>query len=89
MERPEKVATPDDHRDGRAAGEGPAARVGPDGQSPVVLSPVSTLPLASSTATVTAGAMDEPARALVGRWTKTSWVAVPGVILKADDVAGV
>ena len=54
----------------------------------VVLSPVSTLPLASSTATVTAGVMVEPATVSLGPWTKASWVAAPGVMSKADDVAG-
>ncbi len=55
----------------------------------VVWSPVSTLPLASSTATVTAGAMAAPACAVVGPWTKASCVATPGVMLKADEVAAV
>ena len=55
----------------------------------VVLLPVSTLPLASSTAMVTEGEMDEPAAVFVGCWTKASFVAVPGVTLKADDVAAV
>ncbi len=36
----------------------------------VVLSPVSTLPLASSTATVTAGDIVAPATVVVGLWTK-------------------
>ncbi len=55
----------------------------------VVLSPVSMLPLASSTATVTAGVMAAPATVLVGPWTKASWVAGARVMLKADEVAGV
>ena len=53
----------------------------------VVLSPISTLPLASSTATVTAGEMADPAAALVSCWTKASLVAGPGVMLKPDEVA--
>ena len=92
MERPEKVATPRGHRDGRAAAERPAAGVGPDGQAHVVaLSPVSTLPLASSTATVTAGVIvAEPAAVLDGPWTKASCGGGrPGVMLKADEVAAV
>src|ERR1700722_11021622 len=55
----------------------------------VELSPVSTLPLASSTDTATAGEMAEPAAALVGPWVKTSLVAAPGVMSKADEVATV
>ena len=33
--------------------------------------------------------MIEPAVVLVGCWTKASCVVVPGVMLKADDVAAV
>ena len=44
----------------------------------VALSEVSTLPLASSTATVTAGEMAAPAVAVVGCWTKASWVGGSG-----------
>ena len=74
----------------RAAGQGAAARVGPDGQADVVLlSPVSTLPLESSTATVTAGEIAEPACALEGCWMNTSCVADPGVMLNVEEVAGV
>ena len=44
----------------------------------VALSVVSMLPLASSTATVTAGVMAAPAATLEGPWTKTSLVGGPG-----------
>jgi len=37
----------------------------------------------SSAWTVTAGEMATPALALVGCWTKASWVALPGVTLNA------
>ena len=40
------------------------------------LSVATTLPLASSTATVTAGVIVVPARALLGCWTKASFAAV-------------
>ena len=55
----------------------------------VLVSPVSMLPLASSTATVTAGVMVAPATVLLGPWTKASWVAAPGVMLKAAEAAAV
>ena len=57
----------------------------------VALSVVSTLPLASSTATVTAGVMAAPAAMLEGPWTKASLVGGPigAVTLKAADVAAV
>jgi hypothetical protein len=55
----------------------------------VVLSPVSMLPNASSTATVTAGVMSVPANTLVGPRVKASCVGGPGVMLNADDVAAV
>ena len=90
MESPEKVATP-----ATTVTAEPPVRVPPPGLVPmarltvVALSLVSTLPLASSTATVTAGLMAEPAAALVGPWTNASCVAAPGVMLKADDVAAV
>ena len=79
------------HRHGRAAAEGPAAGVGPDGQAHLVaLSEVSMLPLASSTATFTAGVMAAPAAALEGAWTKPSLVDGPTpVMLKAADVTAV
>jgi hypothetical protein len=54
-----------------------------------VLSPVTTLPSASWTWTVTAGVMVAPATALVGCWRKTSLLAAPGVMLKVDEVAAV
>src|SRR5208283_5891707 len=55
----------------------------------VALSEVSTLPLASSTATVTAGEMAEPAAALEGSWTNAKWLASPTVMLNAVEVAAV
>ena len=48
---------------------------------------VTVLPLASWTATVTAGLIDVPVAALVGCCWKASLVAAPGVILKAELVA--
>src|SRR6516164_9679560 len=54
-----------------------------------VLSEVTMLLLASSTATVTAGVTVAPAGVLEGFWTNTSWVAAPGAMLKAAEVAGV
>ena len=55
------------------------------------MSELSTLPLASSTATVTAGVMVAPAAVLVGCWTNASlWVVLGlALILKAADVAAV
>lgn len=88
MERPAKVATPADTVTAEppvsvpAPGLFPMARV-----TVVVLLPVSTLPLASSTATVTAGEMAEPACALLGPWMNTRLFAAPGVTVKADEVA--
>ena len=85
---PEKVATP-----ATTATGDPPVRVAPLGLAPkarptvVVLSAVSTLPLASSTATVTAGLMAAPAAALVGFCVKASWAAGPGVNVMVDDVA--
>lgn len=55
----------------------------------VELSPVSTLPLASSTATVTTGEIAEPAAVLLGPWMKPKWVAAPGVMLNGDETAEV
>ena len=43
----------------------------------LVLSEVSTLPLASSTATFTAGVMTAPAPVLEGPWTKPSLAGGP------------
>ena len=43
----------------------------------VALSEVSTLPLASSTATFTAGVMAAPAAVLEGPWTKASLAGGP------------
>src|SRR6185437_10889915 len=50
----------------------------------VLLSPVSTLPLASSTATVTAGEIAEPACASEGPWTNTSWLPVVATLNGCD-----
>ena len=44
----------------------------------MALSEVSMLPLASSTATFTAGVMTAPAAALEGPWTKASLVEATG-----------
>src|SRR5271157_5675525 len=90
MERVENVATP-----ATTAVAEPPVSVPPPGLIPmarltvVEWSPVSMLPFASSTATVTAGVIAEPAAVVVGPWRKTRWVGVPGVMLKAADVAGV
>ena len=90
MERPEKVATP-----AVTVVAEPPASDPPPGFVPIVkvtcvrLSPVSTLPFASSTATVTAGEIAEPATVVVGPWRKTRCAGVPGVMLKADEVAAV
>ena len=73
----------------------PPPRVPPPGLVPmaritvVALSEVSMLPLASSTATVTAGVMTAPAAALEGPWTKASLAGGPiaAVMLKAPEVA--
>ena len=54
----------------------------------VALSPVSTLPLASSTATVTAGVIVAPATVVLGPTMKARCVGAPGVMSKADEVAG-
>ena len=65
----------------------PPLRVPPAGLVPmarltwVALSEVSTLPLASSTATVTAGVMAAPTAVLEGPWTKASLVAGPIVVV--------
>ena len=48
---------------------------------------VTTLPLASSTATWTAGAMLAPAAVLLGWALKTSLLAAAGVMLNAAEVA--
>ena len=53
----------------------------------VALSAVSTFPLASSTATVTAGLMAEPTAVLLGPWTKARWSAAPGKMVKVVEVA--
>ena len=93
MERPEKVAIP-----AETVTAEPPVSVPPAGLVPmarldlVALSVVSTLPLASSTATVTAGVMVAPAAALEGPWMKASLVGgpvAPAVMLKAAEVAAV
>ena len=55
----------------------------------MLLSAVSTLPLASSTATVTAGVMAEPAAVLVGLLDEGQLRRRARVMVKADDVAAV
>src|SRR5438309_270170 len=65
-----QLSTPDD-------GFVPIARV-----TKVALSPVSTLPLASSTATVTDGVIVALAAVLLGCCVYTSWVAAPTLMLK-------
>ncbi len=88
MERLEKVAMPD-----ATVTAAPPVSAPPPGLVPmarvtfVALSPVSMLPLASSTATVTAGVMAEPATVLVGPSMKARWSAAPGVMLKDNEVA--
>ena len=90
IDKPGKVATPT-----VTVTAEPPVRVPPLGLVPmarlmeVPLSPVWTLPLASSTATVTAGVIAEPAALLVGPCTKARWLAGDGVMLKVDDVAPV
>jgi hypothetical protein len=89
-ERPAKVAMP-----AAAVTAAPPVSVEVPGLVPMarltwsVLSAVTTLPKESSRATVTAGAIEEPARALVGWVTKTSLLAAPAVMLKAAEVAAV
>ena len=88
MERAENVAMPAD-----TVTADPPLSVPPLGLvamarlTVVVLFPVSTFPLASSTATVTAGDTSEPACVVLGPATKASLLAVPGVMVKLDDVA--
>src|SRR5262252_11240326 len=92
MDRPEKVATPE-----TTVTAAPPLSVPPEGLVPmarltvVALSEVSTLPLASSTATVTAGLMAAPAPVLEGPWTKASLAGgpTPALMLKAAEVAAV
>src|SRR5262249_59812567 len=79
MDRPEKGAIPEPPVTAE-----PPLRVPPAGLVPiarltwVALSEVSTLPLASSTATVTAGGMAAPAAVLDGPRTKASLTRGPG-----------
>src|SRR5215472_12393631 len=91
MDRPEKVATPE-----ATVTAEPPLRVPPAGLVPmarltvVALSAVSMLPLASSTATVTAGVMVAPAAVFDGPWTKASLAGGPvPVMVKAAEVAAV
>src|SRR5215470_3694778 len=91
MDRPEKVAMPE-----ATVTAAPPLRVPPEGLVPmasdtlVALSEVSTLPLASSTATVTAGVIAELAPVADGPWMKASLVAGPvPVMLNAAEVAAV
>jgi hypothetical protein len=90
IDNPENVAIPEE----TVVAE-PPFKLPPPGFVPiasvivVALSVVSTLPLASSTATVTAAEIAEPACALEGPWMKASCVADPGLMLNADEVAGV
>jgi hypothetical protein len=89
-ERAEKVATP-----AETVTAAPPVSVEVPGLVPMarltwsVLSPVTTLPLASWTWTVTAGAMAVLTAAVLGCWRKTSLLAAPGVMLKAAEVAAV
>ena len=84
MATPETTATPE-----------PPVRVPPPALFPkarlttVLLSPVSTLPLESSTATVTAGVMVAPAAVVLGPTTKARCLASPVVMSKEEEVAGV
>src|SRR5271157_413797 len=90
MERPGKVAMPE-----ATVTAEPPVSVPPPGLvamarlTVVALSAVSTLPLASSTATVTEGVTLAPAATLEGPWMKARWVGAPGVTLKAAEVAAV
>src|SRR5271165_7153479 len=87
MERPGKVAMPE-----ATVTAEPPVSVPPPGLvamarlTVVALSAVSTLPLASSTATVTEGVTVAPAATLEGPWMKASLVGGPGVTLKAAEV---
>ena len=78
MESPENLAIP-----AVTVTAEPPVSVPPAGLVPmarltvVALSVVSTLPLASSTATVTAGLMVAPGAALEGPWIKASLVGGP------------
>src|SRR5271165_1676026 len=89
MERPGKVAMPE-----ATVTAEPPVSVPPPGLvamarlTVVALSAVWTLPLASSTATVTEGVTVAPAATLEGPWMKARWVGA-AVTLKAAEVAAV
>ena len=86
MERPEKVATPEETVTAEPPLSVPAAGLVPMASVTwVELSDVSTLPLASSTATLTAGVMTAPALALEGPWTKASLVEGPTAVEAARN----
>src|SRR5215469_16023736 len=90
MDRPEKVATP-----AATVTAEPPLSVPPAGLVPMVRLPVvallevSMLPLASSTATFTAGVMVEPAAVLAGPCTKASLAGgrTPALLKAAHGVA--
>src|SRR5215472_4878288 len=90
MDRPEKVAMPV-----TTVMADPPLRVPPAGLVPmarltfVALSEVSMLPLASSTATCTAGVMALPAALSEGPARNASLAGAPGVMLNAAEVAAV
>src|SRR3989442_8763269 len=89
MLRVENVATPL-----AAATVAVPARTPPAGLAPIAavtlpVNPVAVLPCASSAVTCTAGVIVAPAVALVGCTVNTSWLAGPGVMVNAVDVAAV
>ena len=68
----------------------PPAKVPPLSVSVTVdVSVVTVLPLASRTATVTAGVRVAPAVALLGCWRNASFAAAPAVIVNEFEVAPV
>ena len=90
MDRPEKVAMPAATGTAVPPVSVPPPALFPNASATVVpLSPVSTLPAASSTATVTAGAIVAPATVVLGPTMKASLAAAPSVMSKDDEVAGV
>src|SRR5690349_21299084 len=81
MIRLAKIATPDDAV--AVAVAEPSANVPLSRVSVTVeLSPVTTLPYGSSTATVTAGLIATPAGASVGCWTNDTRLAAAGLTVK-------
>ncbi len=85
----ENVATPE-----TAATVVVPVSVPPPGFAPVAtatspLNPVAVFPCASRAVTCTAGAIVAPAVVFVGCTVKASWLAEPGVMLKAVLVAPV